>query len=185
MTRGTRIAVHAKTHEEEKRPARREGKHGARSPDQAIAIGLSKARRAGVKLKPPAKGKIALSGQALSPANFFLTTSHETCRREKRRWISTIIMRRVATVIKPGSFPGFELLLAETESCGQRRDCSRNPHRSRVGPAARTKYEFAVVNSPAPFLVWPHFERVQTGFHRKASEPSTIRSDRQSITGSP
>src|SRR3954452_20856995 len=35
----------------------REGKHGARSPEQAIAIGLSKARRAGVKLPPPAKGK--------------------------------------------------------------------------------------------------------------------------------
>ena len=33
----------------------REGKHGARSAKQAIAIGLSKARRAGVKLpKPPA-----------------------------------------------------------------------------------------------------------------------------------
>src|SRR5215813_10057966 len=31
----------------------REGKHGARSTKQAIAIGLSKARRAGVKLKPP------------------------------------------------------------------------------------------------------------------------------------
>jgi len=35
----------------------REGKHGAASPQQAIAIGLSKARRAGVKLKAPAKGK--------------------------------------------------------------------------------------------------------------------------------
>jgi hypothetical protein len=34
----------------------REGKHGARSAKQAIAIGLSKARRAGVKLPPPAKG---------------------------------------------------------------------------------------------------------------------------------
>jgi hypothetical protein len=34
----------------------REGKHGARSPQQAIAIGLSKARRAGVKLAPPKKG---------------------------------------------------------------------------------------------------------------------------------
>ena len=31
----------------------REGKHGARSTTQAIAIGLSKARRAGVRLKPP------------------------------------------------------------------------------------------------------------------------------------
>jgi hypothetical protein len=34
----------------------REGKHGARSTKQAIAIGLSKARRAGVRLKPPKKG---------------------------------------------------------------------------------------------------------------------------------
>ena len=35
----------------------REGKHGARSTKQAIAIGLSKARRAGVKLSPPRKGQ--------------------------------------------------------------------------------------------------------------------------------
>ena len=35
----------------------REGKHGARSAKQAIAIGLSKARRAGIDLPPPEKGK--------------------------------------------------------------------------------------------------------------------------------
>jgi len=35
----------------------REGKHGARSPQQAIAIGLSEARRAGIPLKSPAAGK--------------------------------------------------------------------------------------------------------------------------------
>jgi len=34
----------------------REGKHGARSTRQVIAIGLSKARRAGVRLRPPRKG---------------------------------------------------------------------------------------------------------------------------------
>jgi hypothetical protein len=34
----------------------REGKHGARSAKQAIAIGLSKARRAGVPLRAPARG---------------------------------------------------------------------------------------------------------------------------------
>ena len=34
----------------------REGKHGARSAKQAMAIGLSKARRAGVKLAPPKSG---------------------------------------------------------------------------------------------------------------------------------
>jgi hypothetical protein len=37
----------------------REGKHGARSTKQAIAIGLSKARRAGVKLPPPEKGTVS------------------------------------------------------------------------------------------------------------------------------
>jgi hypothetical protein len=36
----------------------REGKHGARSAKQAIAIGLSKARRAGVDLPPPEKGTV-------------------------------------------------------------------------------------------------------------------------------
>src|SRR5829696_468782 len=35
----------------------RHGKHGARSPEQAIAIGLAKARRAGVKLPPPEAGE--------------------------------------------------------------------------------------------------------------------------------
>ena len=39
----------------------RRGKHGARSPEQAIAIGLSEARRAGVDLPPPEKGKAKAS----------------------------------------------------------------------------------------------------------------------------
>lgn len=37
----------------------REGKHGAASAKQAIAIGLSKARRAGVDLPPPKKGRVS------------------------------------------------------------------------------------------------------------------------------
>src|ERR1044071_8229972 len=42
----------------------REGKHGAQSPEQAIAIGLSKARRAGVRLPPPKRGKQRTKRQA-------------------------------------------------------------------------------------------------------------------------
>src|SRR6266404_6276138 len=34
----------------------RQGRHGVRSTKQAIAIGLSKARRAGVRLPPPKEG---------------------------------------------------------------------------------------------------------------------------------
>jgi len=44
----------------------REGKHGARSTEQAIAIGLSKARRAGVKLPPPPKAKASRRRRAAS-----------------------------------------------------------------------------------------------------------------------
>jgi hypothetical protein len=42
----------------------REGKHGARSAKQAIAIGLSKARRAGVDLPPPKKGEASEKARA-------------------------------------------------------------------------------------------------------------------------
>src|ERR1022692_1775645 len=44
----------------------REGKHGARSAKQVIAIGLSKARRAGVKLPPP-PGKKPLQASGRKP----------------------------------------------------------------------------------------------------------------------
>ena len=43
----------------------REGKHGARSTKQAIAIGLSKARRAGVRLKPPKGVSVRTRRQAV------------------------------------------------------------------------------------------------------------------------
>ncbi|MFP6562454.1 DUF6496 domain-containing protein [Paraburkholderia sp. B3] len=57
----------------------RAGKHGVRSASQAVAIGLSEARRAGVDLKPPAQGKTreatrrkagkdAVAGQGRKPA---------------------------------------------------------------------------------------------------------------------
>ena len=51
----------------------REGKHGVRSPKQAIAIGLSKARKAGVKLPPapagtPSAKKEGSSGRRRSSA---------------------------------------------------------------------------------------------------------------------
>jgi Family of unknown function (DUF6496) len=46
----------------------RQGKHGARSTKQAMAIGLSKARRAGVKLPPPKKGSARTKKQAARDA---------------------------------------------------------------------------------------------------------------------
>jgi hypothetical protein len=48
----------------------REGKHGARSPQQAIAIGLSKARRAGIPLPPPKAGKTSESTRASAERDY-------------------------------------------------------------------------------------------------------------------
>lgn len=48
----------------------REGKHGARSARQAIAIGLSKARRAGIPLKPPAEGKTSRTARSRAKADY-------------------------------------------------------------------------------------------------------------------
>jgi hypothetical protein len=56
----------------------REGEHGARSPEQAIAIGLSKARRAGVKLPPPKRGTQRTKRQARRDL-----TKGRTARRRK------------------------------------------------------------------------------------------------------
>src|SRR5687767_4556701 len=47
----------------------REGKHGARSTKQAVAIGLSKARRAGVKLPRPPAGAKAQTRQSAASAS--------------------------------------------------------------------------------------------------------------------
>ena len=88
----------------------REGKHGARSAKQAIAIGLSKARRAGVKLPPPRKGtaseetitqakRDAKKGQKRATAHPSAKRSVATKRalkREPRSSVSTTALSRQA-----------------------------------------------------------------------------------------
>jgi hypothetical protein len=61
----------------------REGKHGARSPQQAIAIGLSKARRAGVKLAAP-KGPASVRNKAKQDAKAGKNPRHKTSRARSR-----------------------------------------------------------------------------------------------------
>jgi hypothetical protein len=73
----------------------REGKHGVASTKQAIAIGLSKARRAGVKLQPPRNGKASAQttkqanrdykkGQSHSPRTHSATRSRATSEALKK-----------------------------------------------------------------------------------------------------
>lgn len=61
----------------------REGKHGARSTQQAIAIGLSKARRAGVKLAAP-KGPASVRKRAEKDTEAGEHPSHKTSRTRSR-----------------------------------------------------------------------------------------------------
>jgi hypothetical protein len=58
LRRGKRPSTAAGEFVREEMEHIREGKHGARSSKQAIAIGLSKARRAGVPLAPPGEGTV-------------------------------------------------------------------------------------------------------------------------------
>jgi hypothetical protein len=63
----------------------REGKHGAASPQQAIAIGLSKARRAGVKLQPPRRGKASASTTEKAERDYRKGQSHSRRKPSKTR----------------------------------------------------------------------------------------------------
>jgi hypothetical protein len=88
----------------------REGKHGARSTKQAIAIGLSKARRAGVKLPPPKKGTSSArtrrqasrdvakgkAGTKRSPSRRRSTAVRRALKREGHRAASTRALSRQA-----------------------------------------------------------------------------------------
>ena len=92
----------------------REGEHGARSPEQAIAIGLSKARRAGVKLPPPKRGKSGTkrqakhdlakgrSGRRRKPSRKRSRATKRVLKRESRRSASKKALSRHAKRVARG-----------------------------------------------------------------------------------
>jgi hypothetical protein len=63
----------------------REGKHGARSTKQAIAIGLSKARRAGVKLPPPREGQASNKTRRSAASAYRRGRSHARVSAKRSR----------------------------------------------------------------------------------------------------
>src|SRR5437899_356039 len=84
----------------------REGKHGARSAKQAVAIGLSKARRSGVELPPPEKGTtsektrrsaqhaLKRSRSGRKPSTRRATAVHTALQREERAAASKSALAR-------------------------------------------------------------------------------------------
>src|SRR6266404_9325999 len=71
----------------------REGKHGARSTQQAIAIGLSKARRAGVKLPPPSAGRTSASTRKQAEHDLEKAASHRKPSATRSRAVRGALKR--------------------------------------------------------------------------------------------
>src|SRR5437588_12114881 len=90
----------------------REGKHGARSPKQAIAIGLSEARRAGIPLKPRGKSarKRSTTGRKrkTSPSPRRAAAARKALKREPHRTVSRrALSRQARSAARPGGGESF------------------------------------------------------------------------------
>src|SRR5712691_5777636 len=71
----------------------REGKHGARSTKQAIAIGLSKARRSGVKLPVPKKGTVSARTRESAASALRRGRTHRKASPTRARAIRSALKR--------------------------------------------------------------------------------------------
>ncbi|HTV08595.1 MAG TPA: hypothetical protein VMD97_06095 [Candidatus Aquilonibacter sp.] len=111
----------------------REGKHGARSPQQAIAIGLSKARRAGVPLPPPAKGKTKESTRKSAERDYEKGQAGEPDHPSPKKSRA----RENALEREPRSSASHRALSAHAKSASRKRS-SRSRHEAAM-KAVRTK----------------------------------------------
>ena len=114
----------------------REGKHGARSPKQAIAIGLSKARRAGVKL--PAPGARTTSAGTRRRAQRDLTASRKSRQPSARRSraVKSALRREPRRTASPTALAGQARTAARQRSRTSRSAAARKASRTK-GTAGR------------------------------------------------
>lgn len=117
----------------------RRGQHGARSPEQAIAIGLSKARRAGVALRPPRKGKA--KARTRRSAEYAYEAGQHKRKTHRRPRVS----RAVSRVLKhePRSTASRAALSRHAKRAAARRTASERSGAARKavrtkGPAGRS-----------------------------------------------
>jgi hypothetical protein len=111
----------------------RRGKHGARSTRQAIAIGLSEARRAGVDLPPPRKGKAKESTRRSTKYAYEAGQGKRKTRRRPR------VSRAMKQVLKrePRSAASRSSLSRQAKSAARRRSAASRSAAARK--AAHTK----------------------------------------------
>src|SRR5262245_8830104 len=111
----------------------RRGEHGARSTKQAIAIGLSEARRAGVDLPPPKKGKTKETTRKSAEYAYEVGQGKRKTQRRPR------VARAVKEVLKrePRSSASRSALSRQAKSAAMRRGAADRSAAARK--AARTK----------------------------------------------
>jgi Family of unknown function (DUF6496) len=116
----------------------REGKHGARSTKQAIAIGLSKARRAGVDLPPPEKGTVPEKTRrsAKSAYQAGRKSRHSTSRRRSRA-VARALRRESRSAASREALARQARSAAARRSRAQRSAVARNAARTK-GAAGRS-----------------------------------------------
>src|SRR5258705_847413 len=95
----------------------RRGEHGARSPQQAIAIGLSEARRAGVDLPPPKKGKVKESTR--KSAEYAYEAGQHKRKTERRPRVARAV--KEALKKEPRSSASHAALSRQAKSAASRR----------------------------------------------------------------
>lgn len=111
----------------------RRGEHGARSTKQAIAIGLSKARRAGVDLPPPKRGQAKERTRRSAAYAYAAGQGKRKTRRQPR------VARAVKQALKrePRSTVSRQALSRQAQSAAARRSAASRSAAARKG--ARTK----------------------------------------------
>jgi Family of unknown function (DUF6496) len=116
----------------------REGKHGAASTKQAIAIGLSKARRAGVKLRAPRKGSAKVKKQAARDYKKGLSHRGKRPSRTRSRAISRALKRKGRSAASHRALSRQARSTARTRSAAARRQSALKAVRTKGG-AGRTR----------------------------------------------
>lgn len=116
----------------------RQGKHGVRSTKQAIAIGLSKARRAGVDLPPPKKGET--SEQTRTSAKRAYAAGHRPAKpvsRTRSRATSAALKREGHRGASRTALAKQAKTAAGHRSAAERSESARKAARTK-GPAERS-----------------------------------------------
>jgi hypothetical protein len=118
----------------------RKGEHGARSAAQAVAIGLSKARRAGVELPPPGKGEASEKTRRGAQRALEAGKEHPNAKPspKRSRAITAALQREGSSAVSEPALSRQGKTAAEERTPAERSAAAREAVRTK-GPAERSE----------------------------------------------